>query len=62
MAAFAAIKMSPILNCFNNADIDTSLNVVIPTGGVPGISHREISNIADQRESTSGVKRKKAYY
>ena len=41
---------------------DTSLNVVIPSGGVPGISHREISNIADQRESTPGVKRKKAYY
>ena len=40
--------MSFILNYCTSADIDTSSNVFIPTGGVPGISDREIANIIDQ--------------
>jgi len=34
-----------ILNYFTRADKETS-NVVIPTGGVPGISENEIINIS----------------
>ena len=47
-----------ILNYFTRTDKETSSNVVIPTGGVPGISDKEIMNITDQIQSTSGVKRK----
>ena len=41
---------------------ETSSNVVILTGGVPGISDKEIMNITDQIQSTSGVKRKRFTY
>ena len=37
-----------ILNNFTRADKETSSNIVIPTGGVPGISDKEIMNITDQ--------------
>jgi len=52
-----------ILNYFTRADKETS-NVVIPTGGVPGISENEIINIniTDHIQSTSGVKRKRVSY
>ena len=61
-AAFTAVKMPSFLNYFTRANKDTSSNVVIPTGGVPGILDREISNITDQLQSTSGVKRKLVTY
>ena len=48
-----------ILNYFTRTDKETSSNVVIPTGGVPGISDKEIMNITDQIQSTSGVKCKR---
>ena len=51
-----------ILNYFTRTDKETSSNVVISTGGVPGISDKEIMNIADQIQSTSGVKRKRFTY
>ena len=51
-----------ILNYFTRTDKETSSNVVIPTGGVPGISGKEIMNITDQVQSTSGVKRKRFTY
>ena len=51
-----------ILNYFARADKETSSNVVITTGGVPGISDKDIMNITDQMRSTSGVKRKRVTY
>ena len=62
MVAFAAVRMSFILNYFARADKDTSSNVVIPTGGVPGILHRQIFIMAGQIQSTSGVKHKRVTY
>ena len=51
-----------ILSYFTRTDKKTSSNVVIPTDGVPGISDKEIMNITDQIQSTSGVKRKRFTY
>ena len=51
-----------ILNYFTRTDKENSSNVVIPTGGVPGISDKEIMNITDQIQSTFGVKRKRFTY
>ena len=62
MVAFAAVKLSSILNYFTRADKDASSNVFIPTGGIPGISDREILNISYKTQSTSGVKRKRVTY
>ena len=39
--------MSSTLNYFIRADKDTLSNVIISSGRVPGISDREVSNIAD---------------
>ena len=62
MVAFAAAKMPSVLNYFAKADKNTSSDVTISTRGVPGISDREISNIADQIQSTSDVKCKRVTY
>ena len=62
MVAFAAVKMPSILNYFTKVDKNTSSNVTISTIGVPGISDRGISNIADQIQSTSDVKYKRVTY
>ena len=51
-----------ILNYFTRTDKETSSNVVILTGGVLGISDKEIMNITDQIQSTYGVKRKRFTY
>ena len=51
-----------ILNYFTRTDKETSSNTIIPTGAVPGISDKEIMNITDQIQSTSGMKCKRFTY
>ena len=54
--------MSSVLKYFTRAGKGTSSIAVIPTAGAPGISDREISNIAGQIQSTSRVKLKRVTY
>ena len=48
-----------ILSYYTRTDKETSPNEVISTGGVPGISDKEIMNITDQIQTNSGMKRKR---